>query len=571
MYGAERKGPYHNLISKDSHSYKEQKKLESRFLIVLSIFLICIIVILLRAGYLQIFDSEKLVKFHNVFSLRTKKIQHDRGLIFDRNGKKLAVNLVSYSIAVDPKIILKFSDIREQKNWKKLSIELKIPIERIYHKIMSSKNLRFVYLVRRAVGLDISSIVKMKISGLYIFKELRRYYPYGKFSSSLLGLTNIDHIGIEGIEKSFDLTLNGIEGQKIVRVGRSRETIEEISVVKQNTLPQNLTLSIDSEIQSVIYKTLEYHISKNQAKLGISVLLDVNTGEILSMVSVPSTNPNGYFYGRPTKSTRNRAISDLFEPGSTVKPMIVIKALDKNTVSQNSIISTKPYKIGKHLIKDVKTYDCSSISEILQRSSNVGSSKIALMMSSKELLDTYLKFGFGKFSVGLFGEKKGRFPSIEKKLSPIEKATFSFGYGFMITPLQLAQSYASIGSYGIFRTLSILKKNSELSLEKRIFPTEIVQKVVNMMKHISLKEIKRLKKTIRYEAAIKTGTIKKVDHGSYVNKYISCTAGIAPTYCPKYSLVVIIDEPSSGKYYGNLVTTPAFTEIMNKILEISAS
>ncbi|ARC53938.1 penicillin-binding transpeptidase domain-containing protein [Candidatus Riesia pediculicola] len=557
---------YSNSMSFYFSSFKK-KEMEIRFFFILIIFSFCAIIILLRIGYLQILCSEKLVKFHDLLSLRTKKIKHDRGLIFDRNGKKLAINVTAYSIGVNPEIVLKFNDIREQKIWKQLSIELKIPLERIYQKIISSKNLKFIYLVRKVVGLNVRSIVNMKIKGLHVFRELRRYYPYGKISASFLGLTNVNQVGIEGIEKSFNSILNGVDGKKIVRVDKNQKIIEEISIIKKDILPKNITLSVDIDIQSIIYESMNKHVLKNRARVGMSALLDIHTGEILSMVSIPSENPNGYFHGCPTKMTKNRVISDLFEPGSTVKPMIIVKALNEKIINRKSIILTKPYKIGKFLIKDVKKYDFSSISEILQHSSNVGSSKIALVMSSEEILSTYSNFGFGKSTnLNLFNEKNGRFPLSQKKLTPIEKATFSFGYGFMITPLQLVRAYSIIGNYGIFQNLSILKKEDGLFFEKRVFPKKIVQEVIEMMQHVPLEGEKSFQKKIDYQAVIKTGTIKKVNNAKYVHKYISCTVGIAPISHPKYSLIIVIDEPKAGNYYGRLVSTPIFTEIMKKLL-----
>ncbi|SPW29837.1 Peptidoglycan synthase FtsI precursor [Edwardsiella tarda] len=269
----------------------------------------------------------------------------------------------------------------------------------------------------------------------------------------------------------------------------------------------------------------------------------------------------------PQEAMRNRAITDIFEPGSTVKPMVVMTALQRGIVRENSVLNTLPYYVNGHEIKDVARYAELSITGILQKSSNVGVSKLALAMPSSALVETYSSFGFGKpTNLGLVGESSGIYPN-KQRWSDIERATFSFGYGLMVTPLQLARVYATIGSQGIYRPLSITKVDPPVPGE-RVFPAALVRSVIHMMESVALPGGGGVKAAVKgYRVAVKTGTAKKVGpDGRYVNKYIAYTAGIAPASNPQFALVVVINDPQAGKYYGGAVSAPVFGAIMGGVL-----
>ena len=296
------------------------------------------------------------------------------------------------------------------------------------------------------------------------------------------------------------------------------------------------------------------------------MLVDVSTGEVLAMANSPSYNPNN-LSGTPKDVMRNRTITDVFEPGSTVKPMVVMTALQRGVVRENTVLNTVPYRINGHEIKDVARYSELTLTGVLQKSSNVGVSKLALAMPSSALVDTYSRFGLGKATnLGLVGERSGLYPQ-KQRWSDIERATFSFGYGLMVTPLQLARVYATIGSYGVYRPLSITKVDPPVPGE-RIFPEQLVRTVVHMMESVALPGGGGVKAAIKgYRIAIKTGTAKKVGpDGSYVNKYIAYTAGVAPASNPRFALVVVINDPQAGKYYGGAVSAPVFGAIMGGVL-----
>lgn len=295
----------------------------------------------------------------------------------------------------------------------------------------------------------------MKLPGIHLREESRRYYPSGEVTAHLIGFTNVDSQGIEGVEKSFDKWLTGQPGERIVRKDRYGRVIEDISSTDSRAA-HNLALSIDERLQALVYRELNNAVAFNKAESGSAVLVDVNTGEVLAMANSPSYNPNN-LSGTPKEAMRNRTITDVFEPGSTVKPMVVMTALQRGVVRENSVLNTIPYRINGHEIKDVARYSELTLTGVLQKSSNVGVSKLALAMPSSALVDTYSRFGLGKATnLGLVGERSGLYPQ-KQRWSDIERATFSFGYGLMVTPLQLARVYATIGSYGIYRPLSITK------------------------------------------------------------------------------------------------------------------
>jgi cell division protein FtsI (penicillin-binding protein 3) len=296
--------------------------------------------------------------------------------------------------------------------------------------------------------------------------------------------------------------------------------------------------------------------------------VDINTGEILAMVNSPSYNPNNFREVPVPKSfMRNRAITDIFEPGSIVKPMVVMAALDHGIVEKDSLIDTTPYQVNSHWIKDVSFYDRLTLTGILQKSSNVGVSRLALAMPPSVLLGTYSSFGLGlSTDLGLVGESTGLYPK-GKYWPNIDRATFSFGYGLMATPVQLARVYSTIGSYGIYRPLAIIRTDTPVP-GQRVMPESLVKTVVHMMESVALPGGAGAKAAVKdYRIAVKTGTVKKVNsHGKYINQYIAYTAGIAPVHHPQFALVTVINHPQSGKYYGGAVSAPVFSKIMRGTL-----
>ncbi|MGK4330441.1 peptidoglycan glycosyltransferase FtsI [Lonsdalea quercina] len=536
-----------------------------RFALLCGGILICLVGLMLRTAYLQVIAPDKLVREGDMRSLRVQEVPTARGMISDRAGRPLAVSVPVNAIWADPKEVNDHGGITLDTRWKALADALEMPLDQIATKVNANPNGRFVYLARQinpAIG---EYIHKLKLPGINLRQESRRYYPSGPVTSHLIGFTNIDGQGIEGVEKSFDRWLTGQPGERTVRKDRFGRVIEDISSVDSQAA-HNLMLSIDERLQALVYRELSNAVAFNKAESGTAVLVDVNTGEVLAMANSPSYNPNN-LSGTSNDVIRNRAITDIFEPGSTVKPMVVMSALQRNVVKENSVLNTLPYYINGHEIKDVARYNELTLTGVLQKSSNVGVSRLSLAMPSSVLVDTYSRFGLGKpTNLGLVGESSGLFPH-RQRWADIERATFSFGYGLMVTPLQLARMYATIGSFGIYRPLSITKVDPPVPGE-RIFPDNIVRTVVHMMESVALPGGGGSKAAIKgYRIAIKTGTVKKVGpDGKYVNKYIAYTAGVAPASNPRFALVVVINDPQAGKYYGGAVSAPVFGAIMGGVL-----
>ncbi|WP_130833997.1 peptidoglycan glycosyltransferase FtsI [[Erwinia] mediterraneensis] len=536
-----------------------------RFALLCGCILLALFGLLSRVAWLQVINPDKLVKEGDLRSLRVQAIPTARGMISDRAGRPLAVSVPVNAIWADPKELHEHGGITLDSRWKALADALSVPLDQLATRVNANPKGRFVYLARQVNPAIGDYIKKLKLPGIHLREESRRYYPAGQVTSHLIGFTNIDGQGIEGIEKSFDKWLTGQPGERTVRKDRYGRVIEDISSVDSRAA-HNLTLSIDERLQALVYRELNNAVAFNKAESGTAVLVDVHTGEVLAMANSPAYNPNN-LSNTPKDVMRNRAITDIFEPGSTVKPMVVMTALQRGVVRENSVLNTVPYRVNGHEIKDVARYNELTLTGVLQKSSNVGVSRLALAMPSSALVDTYSRFGLGKpTNLGLVGESSGLYPQ-KQRWSDIERATFSFGYGLMVTPLQLARVYATIGSYGIARPLSITKVDPPVPGE-RVFPESLVKTVVHMMESVALPGGGGVKAAIKgYRIAIKTGTAKKVGpDGRYVNKYIAYTAGVAPASHPRFALVVVINDPQAGKYYGGAVSAPVFGAIMGGVL-----
>lgn len=527
--------------------------------------------LMLRVTYLQVINSDKLVREGDMCSLRVQQLSTTRGIISDRVGRPLAVSVPVNAIWADPKELNDHGGIRADSSWKALSDALSISLDQLSSRINANSKGRFVYLARQVNPTIGDYIYKLKLPGIYLRQESRRYYPAGQVTAHLVGVTNIDSQGIEGIEKSFNRWLTGKAGERTVRkdrFGRVIEVMKDISSVDSQAA-HNLALSIDERLQTLMYRELNNAVAFNKAESGTAILLDINTGEVLAMTNSPSYNPNNLTSITTMDVMRNRAITDLFEPGSTVKPMVIMTALQRGLVRENSVLNTLPYMINGHKIKDVSRYSELTITGILQKSSNVGVSKLALAMPSSALVETYSRFGLGKATnLGLVGENIGLYPN-KKRWSEMERAAFSYGYGLMVTPLQLARVYATIGSMGILRPLSIIRVDPPV-MGERVFPEALVRTVVHMMESVALPGGSGIKAAIKgYRIPIKTGTAKKVGpDGNYINKYIAYTAGVAPASNPLFALVVVINDPQGDKYYGGAVSAPIFGAIMGGVLRI---
>ncbi|MFT5559520.1 MAG: cell division protein FtsI (penicillin-binding protein 3), partial [Sphingobacteriales bacterium] len=457
----------------------------------------------------------------------------------------------------------------ESKKWPALAEVLDLELDQLAE-ILQKPNSRFSYLKRQVNQQIVEYINELNLAGISEQLESHRFYPTGEINANILGLTDLDSQGIEGIEKSYNHYLQGQSGQKRVRQDRLGNVIDNIEVLKVKKVAGNLQLSIDQRIQAVAYSELKRAIKINDATSGSIVVLDVNTGEIYAMVNWPSFNPNDRAQYQPYK-LRNRAITDTFEPGSTVKPLVVSSALIYKKADVDEVIDTSPgwMNIGGRRVRDGHDLGKLDLAMILKKSSNMGVSKLALRLEPDQLQQTFSDFGFGNNTgVGLIGESFGRLP-LRGRWSDFELATMSFGYGITTTALQLAKAYAILGSGGVQYPISILK-NATVARGEQVIPNNIAREVVSMMEGVSEKGGTAPKAKVEgYRIAGKTGTSRKAVAGGYGDDYVALFAGLAPASNPRFAIVVMINEPQGDRYYAGDVAAPVFSTVMKSALLLS--
>ena len=540
----------------------ERSFLKGRYLWALTSVFLGLMALVAQAAYMQIINADSLMGEADKRSLRTQEIQFVRGSILDRNGQLLSVSVPMYSVVADPKFIFDENSLKDKERWQKLAEALGISYSNLVKRVEKDPKSRFVYLSRQISPTLAQYVKELKITGIILKMEARRFYPRVEETAHLIGYTNIDGAGIEGIEKSFDSMLVGKSGSVTYRKDRFGNIVENISDVKKYDA-QDVTLSIDEKLQSMVYREIKKAVAENKAESGTAVLVDVRTGEVLAMANAPSYNPNNRV-GVKSELMRNRAITDTFEPGSTVKPFVVLTALQRGVVRRDEIINTGPLILNGHEVKDVAPRDQLSLDGILENSSNRGVSRLALRMPPSALMETYQNAGLGKpTDLGLIGEQSGLLNANRARWSDIERANVAYGYGLNATPLQIARAYVTLGSFGIYRPLSITKVDPPV-IGHRVFSEKITREVVNMMEKVAIKNGRAMVEG--YRVGIKTGTAKKLENGRYVDKYVAYTAGIAPITDPRYALVVLINDPKAGQYYGGAISAPVFSSIMSYAL-----
>ena len=540
----------------------ERSFLKGRYLWALTSVFLGLMALVAQAAYMQIINADSLMGEADKRSLRTQEIQFVRGSILDRNGQLLSVSVPMYSVVADPKFIFDENSLKDKERWQKLAEALGISYSNLIKRVEKDPKSRFVYLSRQISPTLAQYVKELKITGIILKMEARRFYPRVEETAHLIGYTNIDGAGIEGIEKSFDSMLVGKSGSMTYRKDRFGNIVENISDVKKYDA-QDVTLSIDEKLQSMVYREIKKAVAENKAESGTAVLVDVRTGEVLAMANAPSYNPNNRV-GVKSELMRNRAITDTFEPGSTVKPFVVLTALQRGVVRRDEIINTGPLILNGHEVKDVAPRDQLSLDGILENSSNRGVSRLALRMPPSALMETYQNAGLGKpTDLGLIGEQSGLLNANRARWSDIERANVAYGYGLNATPLQIARAYVTLGSFGIYRPLSITKVDPPV-VGQRVFSEKITREVVNMMEKVAIKNGRAMVEG--YRVGIKTGTAKKLENGRYVDKYVAYTAGIAPITDPRYALVVLINDPKAGQYYGGAISAPVFSSIMSYAL-----
>ena len=530
-----------------------------RRLTVLIAFVCFVVVLAGRALDMQVLHSAFFEQQGEARQLRNVTIPANRGDIVDRNGEPLAISTPVKSIWLNPQ---EFS--AEAASLKKLAALLSIDPSSLKKKISTYKDREFMYLKRHVSPELASSVLRLNIEGIALQDEYRRYYPAGEVAANVIGFADIDDNGQEGIELAFDEWLKGEPGRKQVIRDRLGRAVDDIKRISPSEPGKPIRLSVDKSLQYLTYRTLKAAVLKHNAVAGSAVVLDVDSGEVLAIANQPSFNVNDRSQMRPG-STRNRAVTDVYEPGSTMKPLTVAAALESGRWRDYYKVETGPgyMQVMGNTIRDTHNYGDLDVAGVIMKSSNVGISKIALSLDAEQQWNMYHKLGIGTDTgSGFPGEATGRL-STNALNNDFERATLAFGYGVSVTSLQLARAYAAIASGGYLKPVSFLKQEHPPQGE-RVMSAETAASIRKMMQQaVSLKGTGKQARVANYSVAGKTGTVHKFTAGGYAeDRYLSIFTGMVPAENPKLVMVVMIDEPRNGEYYGGEVSAPVFSKVM---------
>ena len=538
-----------------------QFRLRARLLVGLLTLLA--IVLLGRALQLQVLDQQFLAEQGDMRYARVARMQAHRGAVLDRFGEPLAVSSPVDTVWVNPPELAQASD-----EIPRLARALKRDPQWLAQRITSNLDREFLYVARHMDPAEALRIKALGIPGVYLLREYRRYYPNGEVTGHLLGFTNLDEAGQEGLELAYDQSLAGQDGSKrVIQDGHGRivQNVESISAPRPG---EDLYTSLDLRIQYLAYRELKSAIRKYRARAGSLIVIDVETGEVLAMVNQPSFNPNDraqYEVGR----YRNRAATDIFEPGSSIKPFIVAAALSSGRFRTDSMIDTTPIKVGIKTIQDKHDLGVIDLGQVLARSSNVGMTKIALALEPEDLHSTLRALGFGEVTASGFPGESAGLLSSAAHWRPIGIATMSYGYGLSVTPLQLAQAYTTIGALGLQRPITF-RRTPEATHGARVLPEKIARDLLGLLEHAVQARGTGAKAAVPgYRVAGKTGTAWKATAGGYsTDRYLAVFAGVVPATRPRLAAVVLIDEPGGALYYGGDVAAPVFSAVMSGALRL---
>lgn len=536
-----------------------------RMSVVVGLLALASVGLMARAFDLQVVRKQFYQKQGDARFLREMKIPVSRGTIFDRNGEPLAVSTPVMSIWANPSQVLENEDRIPE-----LARLLGVDAGELKDRLSERSDREFIYLRRQMRPEAAQAILDLNIPGIDGQREFKRYYPSGEVTAHVLGFTNIDDHGQEGLELAYDDWLSGKPGAKqVIRDGKGH-VVEDVEQIRAPKPGQNITLSIDRRIQFLAYSELKEAMEKSQAASGSIVILDVQTGEVLAMVNLPTYNPNAV-NGSEASLRRNRAMTDVFEPGSTIKPILMGAALSSGKFTPTSpLIDTTGghWFFQGHDIHDTHNYGILTPTGVITKSSNVGAAHIAMDLDTDLMYETYRAFGFGNSTnSGFPGESSGLLRA-DRDWRPLDKAIMGYGYGLNVTALQLANAYATIADGGVMHTPTFIKGVD--NDPKAIITPQIANQIVGMMETVTAPGGTAPQAQIaNYMVAGKTGTAHKASLGGYSkNNYTSAFAGIVPASKPRLVGVVIVDDPQKGSYYGALVSGPVFAHVMSGALRL---
>ena len=525
------------------------------------LFVFCFIVLAgalsVRVVYLGVTERDFLQEEGDKRSIYEKRLPAMRGMIYDRNGEALAVSTPVFAVAVNP---LQFD--ANNASLQKLGKILDLDIEALKTLLSNNAHRGYLYLKRHVSWERMDAIRQLRLAHLILEPEYRRYYPAGESIAHVVGLTDIDDIGLEGIELAFESSLRGEAGSKTVLRDREGRIVDDLDYGKAPRFGTDLQLSIDSRLQYVAYRELKSAVQSHGAKSGSLIMVDVKTGEILALVNQPSFNPNGPINQRIP--TRNRVVTDFYDPGSTIKPFTAMAALESGLYQSESPINTSPgyFWVDNKMIQDPINLDTITLAEAIQKSSQVAIAKVALELPRDAVFDVLQRSGLGDYvGTGLPGEVVGLFSNVGAQ-SRVSRAAMAYGYGFTVTPLQLASAYVTLAGYGSRLPLSILKQDRKPEPEQ-VFDAGDARAVIAMMERDTQQGGTATNADIDdYRVAGKTGTARVLENGSYNDeRHVAWFAGLAPVSDPRIVMVVLVNEPDTDRASGGRVAAPVFGRV----------
>jgi len=516
-----------------------------------------------RSVQLQVLDQQFLAEQGDMRHARVAQMPAHRGAIIDRFGEPLAVSSPVDTVWVNPPEFAEAGD-----GIAKLARALKRNKQWLAQRVTSNLDRQFLYVARHMDPAEAAKIKALGIPGVYLLREYRRYYPNSEVTGHLLGFTNLDEAGQEGLELAYDLSLAGQDGQKrVIQDGRGR-IVQNVESILAPRPGEDLHASLDLRIQYLAYRELKAAIRKHRAKAGSVIVIDVATGEVLAMVNQPSFNPNDRAQYEVARY-RNRAATDIFEPGSSIKPFVMAAALASGRYRTDSLIDATPFRVANKTIRDKHDLGTIDLSDALARSSNVAMAKIALSLEPVQMHDTLRALGFGEVTASGFpGESAGLLSSADH-WRPIGIATMAYGYGLSVTPLQLAQGYAILGAEGIHRPITFRRVQDPVPGE-RVLSQKVARDLIGLLEEAVTPTGTGIKAAVPgYRVAGKTGTAWKASAGGYsTDRYLSVFAGVVPASRPRLAVVVMLDEPSGLLYYGGDVAAPVFSAVTSGALRL---
>ena len=535
-----------------------------RHYLVLCAFLLVGVGLSVRVLYLGVTEREFLQQEGDERSVHKEVIPGMRGMIYDRNGEPLAVSTPVFAVTTNPRLA-KFKELELQQ----IADALGLSKEAVRKKVEDNKDKGFLYLKRRLSWVKSNALKQLDISHLTLEPEYRRYYPAGEIASHVVGITDVDGKGIEGLESNFETSLRGHSGAKTVLRDRKKNSIRDLDYLSSPRYGEDLNLTIDLRLQFIAYRELKSAVNSHQAASGSLIMLDAKTGEILAMVNQPSFNPNS---GDKQQNTmRNRAVVDAYEPGSTIKPFTALAALESGRYTPETMIDTAPgyFKVGNKLIEDPINRKSLSLGQSIQKSSQVAFAKLALDLEQDAVFDVLARAGLGNYvGVELPGEAYGKLSSAQLKY-PVVRATLAYGYGLSVSPIQLAQAYLTLASHGMRLPISIVKSDVPNTGE-RVFEAQATKDVLTMMELVTAREGTAANAAVSgYRVAGKTGTARIIGANGYDDeRHIAWFAGVAPVSDPKVVMIIVINEAKAGRSGGGKVAAPVFARVAERSLRL---